>query len=55
MLFSVVVYNVIRTCLAMTIEYYRVSHDRLGDTVGRCLVVFYADYGMVRSCNLDWL
>ena len=31
------------------------AHDELGETVGRCLGVFYAHYGMVRSRDLDWL
>ena len=54
-LFNVMVDNVIRTCLAMTVEDQRVTHDRLEETVGRCLGVFYADYGLVVSCDLDWL
>ena len=54
-LFNVVVDNVIRTCLAMTVEDQRVTHDRLEETVGRCLGVLYADYGLVVSCDLDWL
>ena len=47
--------NVIRTWLAMIVEYQRVSHNGLGDTVGRCLGVFYADDGMVVSRDADWL
>ena len=39
----------------MTVEYHSVDHDRLGDTVGRCLGVFYADNGMVGSRDSDWL
>ena len=31
----------------MKVEDQRVAHDRLGDTVGRCLGVFYDDDGMV--------
>ena len=42
-LFNMVVDNFIRTCLVITVEYQRVDHDRLGETVGRCLRVFYAD------------
>ena len=34
-LFNVVVDNVIRTWLAMTVEDQRVDHDRLGEIVGR--------------------
>ena len=27
----------------------------MGETVGQCLGVFYADDGIVGSCDLDWL
>ena len=50
-----VVDNVIRTCLDMTVEDQRVAHDRLGETVGRCLGVFYAGNGMVGSRDSDFL
>ena len=50
-----VVDNVIRTWLAMTLEDQRVAHDRLGETVGRCLGVLYADDGIVGSRDPDWL
>ena len=52
-LLNVVVDNVIRTCLAMTLEDKRVAHDRLGNTVGRCLGFFNADDGMVGSRDAD--
>ena len=52
-LFNVVVNNVIRTFLDMTVEDQRVDHDGLGETVGRCLGVFYADDGMVGSRESD--
>ena len=55
MLFNVVVDNIIRTCMAMTVEDQRVAHDGLGETVGRCLGVFYTKDGMVGSRNLEWL
>ena len=35
-MFSMVVDNVIRTWLSMTVEDQRVAHDGLGDTAGRC-------------------
>ena len=54
-LFNVVVDNFIQTWLAMTVEDQRLDHDGLGDTVGRCLEVFYADDGMVVSRELDCL
>ena len=31
------------------------DHDGMGDTVGRCLGVFYAKDGMVVSHHSDWL
>ena len=54
-LLNVVVDNVIRTLLAMIVEDQRVDHNGLGDTVGRCLGVFYADDSMVRSIDADWI
>ena len=39
----------------MTVEDQWVDHERLGETVGRCLGVFYADDGMVGSRDADWL
>ena len=48
-LLNVVVNNFIRTWLYMTVEYQKVAHDGLGDTIGRCLGVFYADDVMVGS------
>ena len=54
-LFNVVVNNVIRTCLATTVEDQRVAYDRLGETFGRCFVVLYADDDMVGLRNSDWL
>ena len=50
-----VVDNFIRTWLAMTVEDQMVAHDGLRDTVGWFLGVFYAEYGMVRSRDSDWL
>ena len=37
----------------MKLEDQRVAHDGLGETVGRCLGVFYADDGMVSSRDLE--
>ena len=34
-MFNVVVDNVIRNWLAMTVEYQGVAHDGLGETIGR--------------------
>ena len=55
MLFNMVVDNFIRTWQAMTLEDQRVAHDGLGETVGQCLELFYADDGMVGSRDSDWL
>ena len=54
-LFNVVVDNTIRTWPTMTVEDQRVAHDGLGETVGRCLVVFYSKNSMVVSRDSDWL
>ena len=50
-----VVDNVIKTWLAMTVEDQRVDHDRLEETVGWYMGVFYANDGMVVSREPDWL
>ena len=52
-LFNVVVDNVIRTWMYMTVEYQRVDHDGLGKTVGRCLGFFDVNYLMAGSQDLD--
>ena len=53
-LFNMVVDNVIRTWLSMTVEDHRVAQDGLKETIGRYVGVFYADDGMVGSRDLDW-
>ena len=55
MIFNVMVDNVIITWLAITVESQRVAHDGLGDTVWRCLRVFYAEDSMVGSRDPEWL
>ena len=54
-LLNVVVDNVIRTWLAMTVEDQKVAHEGLGEAVGRCLGVLYADHGVVGSRDPKWL
>ena len=54
-LFNMVVENFKRTWLDMTLKDQRVAHDGLGETVGRCLGVLYANNGMVVSRDPDWL
>ena len=50
-----VVDNVVRTWIDMTVEDHRVAYARLGETVGRSLGVFYADLFMVVSRDVDWI
>ena len=52
--FNVVIEKVIRTWLEMTAEDHRVDHDGLGETVGRCLGLFYAGDGTVGSRDSEW-
>ena len=54
-LFNVVVDNSIRTWQALTVEDQRVDHERLVETAGWFLGVFYADDGMVGSHKSDCL
>ena len=50
-----VVDNIIITWLSITVEDQRVAHDGLGDTVWRCLRVFYANDSMVGSHDPECL
>ena len=54
-LFNVFLDAVIRTWLAMKAEDHRVAHDKLVETVGLFVGVFYADDGMVGSRDPDSL
>ena len=54
-LFNIVVNFFIRTCLDMKVEDQRVVHNRMGEAVGSCLGVFYADESMVGSRDYEWL
>ena len=54
-LFNVVVNNFIGTWLSMTVEDQSVDHDGLGETIGWFLGGLYANDGMVRSQDADWL
>ena len=47
--------NVIIIWLPMTVEDQRVAHDGLGETVERCLGVFYSEDDMVGSRGADWM
>ena len=48
-LFNVVVDNVVRTWLAMTVKYQTVVQEGLSLNLGRFLGVFYIDNDMVRE------
>ena len=39
--------NVVRMWMVMSVEYQTVAQEVLGLNVGICLLVFYANYGMV--------
>ena len=52
-IFKLVVDNVVWTWLVMTVKYQTVAQESLGLNVGRFLVVFYTDNGMIRSRGLD--
>ena len=54
-LFNVAVDNVIRTWFDMTVEDNRVAQNGLGEAVGRCLRVFYANDNMLGSIDPDWM
>ena len=54
-LFNVVVDNVVRTWLEMTVQYQELGQDGLGLDVGICLVFFCADNGIIRSRELEWI
>ena len=48
-LFNVAVDSVVRYRISLTVEDDSTTNDRLGMAVGRCMVVFCADGGMIRS------
>ena len=47
--------NFIRIWLDMTVEDQRVAHDGMREADGRCLGVFYTNYGMIGSRDAEWL
>ena len=54
-LFNLIVDNVVRDWLALAEEDELVSQKGLGLAVGRCLGLFYTNYGMVGLRDLEWL
>ena len=54
-LFNLIVDNVVRNWLALVVEDQLVTQEGLGLLVGRCLGLFYVDYGMVVSQDPEWL
>ena len=51
--FNVAVGNIIRKWLAMTVADQRVAQVGMGEEVGRCLGVFYANERIVGSIDTD--
>ena len=54
-LFNLIIYNVVRNWLALTVEDQLVAQKGLGLAVGRCLGLFYVYNGVVGSQDLEWL
>ena len=54
-LFNLIVYNVVRNCLDLTVEDQLVAQEGLGLVLGRCLVLFYDNNGMVGLWYMEWL
>ena len=54
-LFNLVVDNVVRNWLSMTVEDELVAHDGLGLMMGQCIGMFYANDGLVWSREQKWL
>ena len=54
-LFNLIVDNVVRKCLALTVEDQLVSKEGLGLALGRCLGLFYAKARVVGSWDPEWL
>ena len=50
-----VVYNVVWTWLVMSVKDQAVAHEGMGLNLGRCLVVIYANNGIIRSQESEWL
>ena len=48
-LFNVAVYSVVYDCMPLTVEDESATHEGLGMSLGRCMVVFYSDEGMIGS------
>ena len=54
-LFNLIVNNVVQNWLMLTVEYRLVTQEGLGYAIGRCLVLFYADNGVVGLWDPEWL
>ena len=54
-LFNLIVYNVVCNWLALMVDDQLPAQEGLGITLWRCLVIFYANGGMVGSRDPNWL
>ena len=54
-LFNFIVDNVIWTWLALTVEDHQAVINGLGENIGNCLLVVYADDGMFAYRDSEWL
>ena len=54
-LFNLIVDNMVQNWLALTVEYQLVAMEGLELVVERCLIIFYADDGVVRSRDPEWI
>ena len=54
-LFNLIVGNVVRNWLELTVEYQLVTHEGLVLAVGGCLGPFYADDGLVELWYPEWI
>ena len=54
-LFNLIVYNMVCNWLALMVDDQLSVQEGLGLALGRCLVIFYANGGMVESRDPDWL
>ena len=53
-MFNVSVESVIRHWMSLTVEDEQATHEGLWIVVGKCMVLFYADDGMIISRDPEW-
>ena len=54
-LFSLIVNNVLRNWITLTVEYQLVAHEGLGLVLGVCLGLFYVDNVVVGLLYPEWI